>query len=209
MARAQSTDFLHSMRFQVAIVAGFDYFQNTGGTASSVSPSAGFMSISTPEATTEAVEYREGTYNYPRKFPGNTTVSDLSMQKGVARGDGTFWNWLSTVIAGSGEYRVDLEIYHFDRRVLNRPQSGAMQGHQDFQKVASAGNAARTYKIYEAFPIRHKVAADLDASSSDISIMELDIAYEYFDIEEKDPASGGGATISNAGVATVPLPVAT
>lgn len=202
MARAQSTDFLHSMRFQVDIVAGYDYFQNGDGKASSKSPSAGFMSVSTPEATTEAVEYREGTYNYPRKFPGNTTVSDISMQKGVARGDGTFWEWLSTVIAGSGEYRVDLNIYHFDRRVLNRPANGAMSA--SFQKVASAGNAARTYKIYEAFPIRHKVAADLDASSSDISIMELDIAYEYYDVVEGEPTSGNGASVTATGASSLP-----
>lgn len=202
MARAQSTDFLHSMRFQVDIVAGYDYFQNQNGVSSSVSPSAGFMSVSTPEATTEAVEYREGTYNFPRKYPGNTTVSDLSMQKGVARGDGTFWNWLKTVISGSGEYRVDLNIYHFDRRVLNRPANGAITS--DFQKVASAGNAARTYKIFEAFPTRHKVAADLDASSSDISIMELDLAYEYFDVVEGAPSSGDGKTVTATGVSSLP-----
>jgi phage tail-like protein len=154
------------------------------------------MSVSTPEATTEAVEYREGTYNYPRKFPGNTTVSDCSMQKGVARADGTFWNWMSTVIAGNGEYRVDMAIYHFDRRVLNRPNNGAMSGYGDFTKLATSNNAARIYTLFEAFPTRHKVAADLDASSSDISIMELDIAYEYFDVTEKDPNSANGASSS-------------
>lgn len=189
MARAQSSDFLHSMRFQVAITGGgFDFFNVGAGTTNSKSPSAGFMSCTTPEATTEAVEYREGTYNFPRKFPGNTTVSDISLQKGVARGDGTFWEWLKTVISGSGEYRVDIQIMHFDRRVLSRPQNGPVTS--TFQSTATQANAARTYNVYEASPPRHKVAADLDASSSDISIMELDLAYEYFDVVEKRPSSG-------------------
>jgi phage tail-like protein len=197
MARAQSTDFLHSMRFQVDIVAGYDFFRfSADGKSSTVSPSAGFMSVSTPEATTEAVEYREGTYNYPRKFPGNTTVSDCSMQKGVARADGSFWNWMSTVIAGNGEYRVDMAIYHFDRRVLNRPQNGATKDFPNFANLATANNAARTYTLFEAFPTRHKVAADLDASSSDISIMELDVAYEYFDVKEGTPTSATGSAVT-------------
>ena len=184
MARPVSTDFLHSMRFHVTA-------QVTGGTSpldnASVSPSAGFMSVSTPEATVEAVEYREGLYNFPRKFPGNTTVSDVTMQKGVARGDGTFWLWLKLVISGNGEYRADVTINHFDRSVLNSslPSYSAVNA----ARTATAPGAARQYVLYEAFPIRHKVAADLDASTSDISIMELDIAYEYFDIVEGAPSS--------------------
>ena len=207
MARAQSTDFLHSMRFQVGIVGGYDFFRFAAdGKSSTVSPSAGFMSVSTPEATTEAVEYREGTYNYPRKFPGNTTVSDCSMQKGVARQDGSFWNWMSTVIAGNGEYRVDMAIYHFDRRVLNRPNGGAMTDFNNFANLATANNAARTYILYEAFPTRHKVAADLDASSSDISIMELDVAYEYFNVSEGSPTSASGKVATAAYESSFPPP---
>lgn len=209
MARAQSTDFLHSMRFQVIIDAGQpDFLGVKTGTSQGQSPSAGFMSVSTPEATTEAVEYREGTYNYPRKFPGNTTVSDISMQKGVARGDGSFWKWMSTVIGGAGEYRVDMTILHFDRRVLNGGIIGAngTGPSSEFPTLATAANAARKYHLKEAFAIRHKVAADLDASSSDISIMELDVAFEYFTVEEGTTASNSNAAVDGSGNSTTPLP---
>jgi len=186
MARAQNTDFLHSMRFHVTATTADS---GTPLDNSTKSPTAGFMSVSTPEATVEAVEYREGLYNFPRKFPGNTTVSDVTMQKGVARGDSTFWTWLKVVIAGTGEYRADLEIKHFDRRVLNATLS---------QNAGTTfATPARTYTLKEAFPIRHKVAADLDASTSDISIMELDVAYEYFEIKED-------ATLTS--VTDVPVP---
>lgn len=196
MARAVNTDYLHSMRFHVTALFAGSTTNNPLNNDSS--PSAGFMSVSTPEATTEAVEYREGTYNYPRKFPGNTTVSDCSMQKGVARDDGTFWNWLRFVIEGFSEpdisdYRADLTIFHYDRRVLQGTDAAyAQNGSSTF----STANAARTYKLENAFPTRHKVAADLDASSSDISIMELDVAYESFEIVEGEGSSSANETLT-------------
>lgn len=186
MARAAASDFLHSMRFHVttARAGGGDALQDNklGSPGGEGAPEAGFMSVSTPEATTEAVEYREGLYNYPRKYPGNTTVSDCSMQKGVAKGDSSFWEWLSVVIHGSGEYRVDMYIKHFDRTALTRAQGG-----KSLAAFSSTAVPARTYILHEAFPTRHKVSADLDASSSDISVMELDVAYEYFDVVEGTP----------------------
>jgi hypothetical protein len=43
---------------------------------------------------------------------------------------------------------------------------------------------ARIYHVREAFPTNHKVASDLEATSGEISIMELSIAYEHFEVEE-------------------------
>jgi len=150
---------------------------------------AGFMSVTTPEATTEAVEYREGTFNYPRKFPGNTTVSDCTLQKGVVPGYTAFWAWMRVVIEGSGDYRCDMTIKHFNRSVLaNTVYSASATAAAPVFK--SDGTAAREYILYNAFAIRHKVAADLDASSSDISVMELDVAYEYFDVKENTTTNG-------------------
>jgi phage tail-like protein len=148
---------------------------------------AGFMSVTTPEATTEAVEYREGTYNYARKFPGTTTVSDVSLQKGVVPGYSTFWAWLRIIIEGEGDYRCDMTIKHFNRSVLtqqaltgsNRATFGSSMATFD-----PGATATREYVLYNAFATRHKVAGDMDASSSDISIQEIDVAYENFDVIE-------------------------
>lgn len=40
---------------------------------------------------------------------------------------------------------------------------------------------AKAWVLYGCIPTRYKVGGDFDASSSDISIQELDIQYEYFD----------------------------
>lgn len=187
MARPQVSDFLHSMRFHVtsSIATGGAADLNLNASVTQGKAQAGFSSVTTPEATSEAVEYREGTYIYARKFPGNPTVSDITMQRGVARQDSSFWKWLRVVIEGSGEYRADLQIMHFHRdRALTREYPA--QGTVNLSGI-NLDSPARIYHIKEAFPTRHKVAGDLDATASEISIMELDFAYESFEIEEKAP----------------------
>ncbi len=183
MARAQSTDFLHSMRFHVSLVnqAGGDIDLGTGSDPSK--QGAGFSNVSTPEMSIEAVEYKEGNWVYQRKFPGNPTMGgDLTMSRGVTRGDSTFWDWGRRTAEGSGEYRADLQIQHFHRDT-SLTRAHPAQGTVNLTRLDVA-KPARTYHVYQAFPTRVKVAADMDATASEISIQELDVAYENFEVEE-------------------------
>jgi phage tail-like protein len=175
-----ATDFMHSMRFHVDAVG-------VGGVQRLVvpgRPQAGFSAVTTPEATVEAVEYKEGNTVYTKKYPGNPSMSDITMSRGVTRGDSSFWEWLRVVMEGSGEYRADLDIRHFHRDtslVRTQPASGDQPNLTNID-VTTPG---RVYHVREAFPTRHKVAADLDATASEVSIMEMDIAYETFEVEER------------------------
>lgn len=182
--RAQATDFLHSMRFHADVIGagGVQFLQKEG---QNNQPGAGFSAVTTPEATVESVEYKEGHTIYTKKYPGNPTVSDLTMSRGVARRDSSFWDWLRIVIEGSGEYRATLQIKHFHRdTALPRPYPAT--GDQNATNL-NVDTPARTYMCYEAFPIRHKVAADLDATASEISVMEIDVAFEHFEVVEGIP----------------------
>lgn len=187
MARSVSTDFIHSMRFQVSVVDGTrPSLQPPSESGRAERAEAGFTQVTTPEATVESVEYKEGTFVYARKYPGTPTMGDISCSRGVARGDSSFWNWLRIVIEGSGEYRQDLLFKHYHREdALKREDPGA--------GGASAGSnltqinldvPSRIYHVQQAFPTRHKAAGDFDATGSEVSIMEIDFAYEYFEIEE-------------------------
>lgn len=177
MARAKSTDYLHNFRFHV-IVSGFgegaSYQLGTNGNNDVVT--AGFNTCSTPEATQEAVEYREGHYIYTKKYSGLPSISDISLSRGVAKGDGTFWKWMKSVIEGSEEYRADLRILHFHRD--SKPLTTSPASTE--QKATEAGSIE--YACKQAFPIRHKVSSDLDATGSEVSIQELDLAIEHFDV---------------------------
>ncbi len=178
MARAQATDFLHSMRFFVNVVDNNNVY-NTSPHPNH--PDAGFSACTVPEATIEAVEYKEGQFLYTRKYPGNPTYGDVTLSRGVTRGDTQFWSWISTVIEGTSEYRSDVRIFHYHR---NDSGNTVLPGNPDTDSLNFSNTQnVRTYYLFEAFPIRHKFATDLDGTDSAISIMELDLAYEHCKLE--------------------------
>lgn len=179
MARSQLADFIHSMRFHV--VAG-QLADGSNAPIQAINPDAGFSACTTPEATVEVVEYKEGQFLYTRKYPGHVTYNDVTMSRGVARTDSSFWEWIRIVIEGNGEYRSDVQIKHFHRSDV---LPGALYtGAQTVPTLPPAENLnltapAKIYTLYQALPVRHKFAGDLDATDSAISIMELDVSYEH------------------------------
>jgi phage tail-like protein len=167
MARPTASDFFHNMRFGVR-------------TAQTTYLEGGFSACSTPEASNEAVEYREGQQVYTQKFPGLPTMSDLTLSKGVVLQANAFYNWMFSTIEGAGTYRDDIVIAHFHRGALSGFANGGLNAANNASAISDDGIPRREYTCNEAFPIRCKVASDLDATSSDVSVSELDIAYESF-----------------------------
>lgn len=190
MARSMNTDYLQSMRFHVVIsgnTATLDWGTKIGAGAHST---AGFNTVTVPELSIESVEYREGRWNYSRKMPGVPSMGgDISMTRGVVRKDTDFWDWAHIVAEGSGEYRADLDIYHYHRdNALTRGLSYTQN-----QTLLQLDKPAKIYKVRDAFPTRCKPAGDMDASSSEVSISELDCAYETFWVEDHTPPTVEGA----------------
>ena len=168
MARPTASDFLHNMRFGVR-------------TANTQYLAGGFSACSTPEASNEAVEYREGQQVYTQKFPGLPTMSDLTLSKGVVLLANAFYDWMFSTIEGAATYRDEIVIAHFHRAAL--PGFGGINA-DNATAISDNATPRREYTCTNAFPIRCKVAADLDATSSDVSVSELDVAYEAFSIAD-------------------------
>jgi len=182
MARPKSSDFLHNFRFHV-LVQGYGAAGDPQLKTGNIKPDAGFNSVSTPEASHDAVEYREGHYIYTKKYVGMPTVSDVSLSRGVALSDGTFWTWMKDIIEGNGEYRATVSIFHFHRD--SKPATSTTTPNTE-QSVAHGADdpGLIEYVCHEAFPIRHKVSSDLDATASEVSIQEIDLAIEYFEVKD-------------------------
>lgn len=179
MARPTSTDYFHSMRFFVTTVTngGLTPLPGSGPAA------AGFNACTTPEVSQEAVEYKEGHFVYTRKFPGVPTMSDVTLSRGVALKDTALYTWMMTCVEGAPEYRTDVIITHYHRQALPGFQGiGKPSGDVIVTGLQPVSN--RQYLLHEAFPIRCKIAGDLDATSSDVSISELDVSYENFTVVE-------------------------
>jgi phage tail-like protein len=142
------------------------------------------MSVSTPDVTVTVAPYKEGTMVYERKYPGEPSMGgDITMDRGVARGDSSFWYWMRTVIEGSGEYRADFDILHFHREQgLTQTVGPHPEGNKTNLELA---NPARRYHVYNAFPTAHNVVTNaLTATDGEISIMSITVAYEHFEVEE-------------------------
>jgi phage tail-like protein len=183
MARAKNLDLLHSMRFHV-FVNGFGANGNPQlktDTAAGI-PTAGFNACSIPELTQEVVEYREGHHIYTRKYVGLPSVSNITFSRGVALRDGTFYAWIKDVAEGNGEYRADVTIRHFHRDA--KPQSTSTTTNDLMKVEPDPDTGYIDYKCFNCFPARNKPAGDLNSTASEVSINELELAVEWFRIEE-------------------------
>jgi len=172
MARTEDSDFFQNFRFHARLVGTDEegWFKYDPGEVG-VNAEAGFQSITIPEETFEASEYREGIYRYTKKQPGPPAYSDASFMRGVTKQDTAFHNW-ALATRGGGEYRADIEILQ-----LHRTEVATGAG-ENFEP-----NAARQIILHHAFPIRVKPAGDMDATSGEISIAEIDCAIEWFELK--------------------------
>jgi phage tail-like protein len=202
MGRAAATDPLHNFRFHAKMVAGTgspvagipgaspaDVLQPSENGAGfiaggNVGAEAGFQSITMPDVSAEVAEYREGNRTYTMKFPGVPSVTDSTFQRGVARYDTAFYSWLLAAIEGD-EYRADVTVYHVQRprRTLDIVPGAGGKAFMAATELAVSDVNTKRYILREAFPMRVKLAGDLDSTASDISISEMDVAAERIDLE--------------------------
>ena len=196
MARAATSDYLQSFRFHVdilrGIIPGLPRLDDDVGTlfdetvTDANKPAAGFNACSLPELSLSEGEYKEGTFLYTRKQPGIPSMSSITLSRGVTRKSNAFYLWMRATAEGLGEYRENIRIQHMAR-------DGALFRDAKNDDGVSAGkinmaNATpvRTYTLYHAYPTRFKSGTDLDGTSSEISIQELEFSYEYFTIENAE-----------------------
>ena len=191
MARAQATDFLQNFRFHVETIAqaGLGWnpinYDRTGASNTGVDSKAGFQSCSLPDVSMDAVEYREGTYKYTKKFAGVPTVSDVSLMRGVVVKDTAFYDWIIRAISGA-EYRADIQIKQFTRNNMVLPEGAADPEYSVGENGKTPTRCARTYICHECVPTRGKPGADLDATSSEVAMAECDFALEWFEVKETE-----------------------
>lgn len=182
MARPQITDPLHNFRYhaRAGAVDGLAEDPLQPGTFDErTRPEAGFQAITTPEYTAETAEYREGLLTFTQKYPGVPTTNTLTFSRGAARQDTAFYDWVLAAIAG-GEYRSDVRIFHAGREGRSFP----FDADGDFTQANS-----KIYTLNEAWPNRVKIAGDMDSTSSDISLAEVDVEFENFDVSAPNAAA--------------------
>ena len=173
--RAAKTDMLQGFRYHVTanIPGQSDPLQtvpNSDRADYATKGAAGFQSVTIPEISVEASEYREGIFKYTQKYPGPPTITEVTLMRGVTKRDTAFFDLVMASIDGK-EYRADVTIYHYARDEMG------------LANAVETPSSVRRIICREAFAIRAKPEGDLDSMAGDVSLAEVDLAIESFELK--------------------------
>lgn len=121
----------------------------------------GFSEVSGLNIENKVIEYRDGiSPEFSKiKMPGMREYSNITLKRGVFKGDNEFYNWLNTISLNTVDRR-DLTI-----SLLNEKHEPVV-----------------VWKVHNAFPLKVQ-STDLKADGSDVAIEQLDLAHEGLTIE--------------------------
>jgi phage tail-like protein len=142
---------------------------------------AGVSRISALRRTTEVVEHREGgDPNAPRRSPGRTTFTPITLERGVTH-DREFEDWANLVWhlgAGSGT-EVALASFRKDIRI---------------ELCNEAGQLVLCYKVHHCWVSEYQALPALDADSASTAFQSITLQHEGWerDIEVPEPKEPTG-----------------
>ncbi len=121
----------------------------------------GFSEVSGLNIENKVIEYRDGiSPEFSKiKMPGMREFSNITLKRGVFKGDNEFYNWLNTISLNTVDRR-DLTI-----SLLNEKHEPVV-----------------VWKVHNAFPLKVQ-STDLKADGSEVAIEQLDLAHEGLTIE--------------------------
>ncbi|MDF9800287.1 phage tail-like protein [Catalinimonas alkaloidigena] len=135
----------------------FHFQVNWGGTRMQ------FQEISGLSVEVDVIEYREGASPEfsPIKMPGLRKYGNITLKRGIVKGDNEFFQWWNTIQLHKVERR-DITISLLD---------------ENHEPVV-------VWKIKNAFPVKI-VWSDLKASASELALESLEIACEGIIVENE------------------------
>lgn len=216
MARSILVDHVQNYRFRVAMLDEMKYAAVAATLVNIASTFLGstfnsFARVSIPSVQIETEAFKEGVFPFQRRVIVGASVDTVLLESGVTMLDSDFWQWAVGAITGEAARKLlVVELLH--RAQPNLPtkknrESGNMLGTSDGGRSVGAsvntghGEAdlatatfraqiplvAKRWVFHQCFPVRVKVASDLDASNAEVSIAELELFTEWI---EQYPITG-------------------
>jgi phage tail-like protein len=124
---------------------------------------AGFTEVTGLNQENQAIEYRDGEFReYSSiKMPGLRKFANLTLKRGIVKGDNQFFNWLNTVKLNTVERR-NLVI-----SLLNEEHQPVM-----------------VWKVVNAFPVKVE-GPQLKASGNEVAIESIELAHEGVELQNE------------------------
>ncbi|MEN9353615.1 MAG: hypothetical protein RL318_940 [Fibrobacterota bacterium] len=122
-----------------------------------------FQEVSGLDIQSEEIKYRRGDSPVFSvvKMPGMVKVGNVTMKKGVFKGDNKYWDWFAKIKMNTIE-RVPVTISLLDE----------------------TGKAAMTWKLANAWPTKI-TATDLKSEGIEVAIETIEVVHEGLTIESK------------------------
>lgn len=123
----------------------------------------GFSEVSGLTQENQAIEYRDGSFpEYSSiKMPGLRKFSNITLKRGIVKGDNQFFKWLSTIKLNTVERR-DLIV-----NLLNEEHQPVM-----------------VWKVMRAFPVKVE-GPGLKATGNEVAIESIELAHEGLELQNE------------------------
>lgn len=148
----------------------------------------GFSGCTAPGVTLETHEIPQLNTVWKHHHYSGATVDPITLSRGVRADDDSMWDWVEKAIHGQDVPYRDLMLVHSteakasftDRAVVGlaaglvNPIAGVAALHTPDSYEARL-IPGRLWILWETIPIAYKSGTDFDATSAEVSIMELTI----------------------------------
>lgn len=192
MPRLQLRDRLQNFRFHL-----FDVSWGLTIPPYVFEPLGSFSSITAPELNLETEELAVGNDYFKTHLVTGGSCSNITLSRGASFFDSEFWRWTAATVKGNvsdlfppvfGGHRRDLMLVQFTGySALGAQQNAALQAVASVAAgfLPEVGGVlrvpAKAWLMKDCLPVRYKVSGDFDATSSDVSIQELEISMHLFE----------------------------
>jgi len=135
---------------------------------------AGVSKISPLKRTTEVVKHRNGgDPSSPRKSPGRSEFEAITLERGVTH-DPEFDRWANKVFLVNGGRGAESSLRDFRKDIV-------------IQLLNEAGQVAKAYKVYRAWPSEYQIVGELDANANAVAIQSLKLESEGWEVDTDVP----------------------
>lgn len=179
MARSRALeDMMQSYPFWVFDASVF------GTTFPVFDPALGFSGVSAPEISIEEQAIQPGNWEYKRRVVKTADVGVITMRRGARFYDSDFYKWITAAVRGDAYMRRTLVLVQFMGYRPARQLASLDPGFSGFGTGIAVDSLVerlpgRAWILHDAIPTRYRPGDDLDATSSAVSIQELDVHPEY------------------------------
>lgn len=192
MARSRDTDPLQGYSFWLC-----DITPSTKQPFVVLGPAyAGFRSASLPTLTASTQQVAPMNAYYPRHYYSSFEVGSITLQRGVLRHDSSFYQWMMRSMYGNDRSQRDILLLHLTGTDLLGVANDTPKGGSYEDAATPAGllyvdavrSVGKGYILYDCIPTRYSAGSELDATSADIVMQEIELQPNYFTEFSLDPS---------------------